>query len=159
MWVSLPLLFSDMCVHTIRRFKKGANPLRMMKSILCGALSCFPESPFLFVAWLIVLPCFHQQRIPQETTVIKKYWCWIHLFAFPKWSLAKIRLQSFITVQRHLASDTHARCGPIPAFLLAMTSLEQDLLSCKHVSLWEIWYNALTNSSSVFRTHGKAQDP
>lgn len=44
---------------------------------------------FLWPAWLIVSQRFCQQRIPQETKVIKKYWCWIHLFAFPKWSLAK----------------------------------------------------------------------
>lgn len=89
MWVSLPLLFSDMCAHTLRHSQKGENPLWMMKSILWRLLSCFPESFFLSLAWLIVSPCFRQQRIPQETTVIKKYWCWIHLFAFPKWSLAK----------------------------------------------------------------------
>lgn len=45
------------------------------------------RSPFSPFAWLIVLSPFCQQKIPQETTVIKKCWCWIHIFAFPKCSL------------------------------------------------------------------------
>lgn len=130
-----------------------------MKSILRGLLSCFPGTLFLSPAWWIVSPSFSQQRIPQETMIIKKYWCWIHLFAFPKWSLTQFgcsRLSLYSSSWHRIGTFASLAAG-LSVFLLAMNSLGLDSLSCKRVSLCEMWFNGCSNCLSVFQTHGKAQ--